>query len=180
MERVTFVAGVEGSWSIDRIIAVIGEPLASASRLARIERASFVQPADATWTLCGVRSHDRYVTRSEKERLAAVQEGLDRPSSTRAVLIPIRKSAAWWAMAQDERRAIFEEQSRHVALGLQVLPAVARRLYHCRELGGEFDFLTWFEFAPAAEGAFDELVRQLRASPEWRFVDREVELRLSR
>src|SRR2546428_7160638 len=29
------------------------------------------------------------------------------------------------------------------------LPAIARRLYHCRDLGEPFDFLTWFEYAPA-------------------------------
>lgn len=33
--------------------------------------------------------------------------------------------AAWWALAQDERRAIFGEQSRHIGIGLKYLPAVA-------------------------------------------------------
>src|SRR5438477_5729245 len=28
---------------------------------------------------------------------------------------PIRKSAAWWALAQDERRAVLEERSHHIA-----------------------------------------------------------------
>ena len=41
-------------------------------------------------------------------------------------------------------------------------------------------FLTWFEFAPADEGRFDELLARLRASPEWAFVEREVELRLEK
>ena len=90
----------------------------------------------------------------------------------------IRKTEAWWALAQDERRAIFEEQSRHIGIGLEYLPAVARRLYHSRELGEPFDFLTWFEFAPGDAVAFDELLRRLRDTPEWRFVEREVELRL--
>jgi len=71
-----------------------------------------------------------------------------RTYATRAALIPIRKSEAWWALAQDERRAIFEEQSKHIAIGMEYLPPVARRLHHCRELGEAFDFLTWFEYAP--------------------------------
>lgn len=36
----------------------------------------------------------------------------------------------------------------------------------------------WFEFAPADTVGFDELLHRLRETPEWRFVDREVELRL--
>jgi hypothetical protein len=46
-------------------------------------------------------------------------------------------------MSQDERRAVFEEQSRQIAVGLRYLPGVARRLHHSRELVGAFDFLTW-------------------------------------
>jgi chlorite dismutase len=97
-------------------------------------------------------------------------------------LIPIRKSAEWWSLSQDERRRVFEEQSAHVATGLRFLPAVARRLHHCRDLGPDepFDFLTWFEYAPGDAAAFDDLVAQLRASPEWRFVTREVDIRLVR
>jgi len=67
-------------------------------------------------------------------------------------------------------------------LGLKYLPPVARRLHHCRDLAEDppFDFLTWFEFAPQYASAFDELLVELRASEEWCYVDREVELRVSR
>jgi hypothetical protein len=57
---------------------------------------------------------------------------------------------------------------------------VARRLHHSRDLGEPFDFLTWFEFAPAAEAGFDELAAMLRATDEWGFVEREVDIRLER
>jgi len=59
-------------------------------------------------------------------------------------------------------------------------PSFYRHLHHCRDLGEPFDFLTWFEFAPEHEPAFDELLARLRATEEWRYVDREVEVRLSR
>jgi hypothetical protein len=60
--------------------------------------------------------------------------------------------------------------------------AEARRLHHCRDLSPDepFDFLTWFEYTPADAGTFEDLVGTLRDSPEWRFVDREVDIRLSR
>ena len=104
------------------------------------------------------------------------------PACTRAALIPIRKNGAWWALTQDERRQVFEAQSQHIAIGLRYLPAIARRLHHCRDLSPDepFDFLTWFEYTPTDAGAFEDLVGQLRASPEWRFVEREVDIRLSR
>jgi hypothetical protein len=56
------------------------------------------------------------------------------------------------------------------------------RLHHCRDLGEPepFDFLTWFEFSPEIAPAFDELVCALRSSPEWQFVDREVDIRVER
>jgi chlorite dismutase len=100
--------------------------------------------------------------------------------ATCAALIPISKSEAWWELTQDERRAIFEAHSRHIATGLEYLPAVARGLHHGRDLGGEFDFLTWFEFTPAHAELFQELVGQLRETEEWEYVDREVDIRLAR
>jgi hypothetical protein len=65
-------------------------------------------------------------------------------------------------------------------MGLEYLPRIARRLHHSRDLGEPFDFLTWLEFAPEHEPAFDELVARLRASEEWSYFDREVDVRLSR
>jgi hypothetical protein len=170
-----------------------------------------------------------------------------------------------WALAQDERTAILA-RSRHIPIGLEALPNVARRLHHCRDLGLEpggaappFDFLTWceasgarpraslvlegpqglgrvpagfgcsgaggahaprwgrqpmkrspsstrhsrllpppqkkaslhpplrprtlrphprFEYAPQDEALFEDMVAKLRATEEWRYVEREVDVRL--
>ena len=166
---------------IRRVDCLAGEPIPFASRLTVVAGAVTEPPQGASWLLRGITSNERYVIREEKDALVAKQEGLGRTASTRAALIPIRKNATWWALPQDDRRRIFEAQSRHVAVGLKYLPAVARRLHHCRDLGADepFDFLTWFEYAPSDSAAFDELVQQLRASPEWEFVDREVDIRLA-
>ncbi len=180
----TFAAGAAGTWTVTLTRAVIGESLPDAASLSVVAEGPAAEggPADATWCLRGIVSNERYVERAEKDALVATQEGLGRPASTRAALIPIRKNAAWWALTQDERCDVFEAQSRHIAIGLRYLPAIARRLHHCRDLGPAepFDFLTWFEFTPADAGAFEDLVGQLRASPEWRFIDHEVDIRLSR
>jgi chlorite dismutase len=178
---VRFVAAGQGPWSITSNRGVAGEPLPAASALTVHEgRPPAPGPARASWTLTGVVSNDRYVHRDERAALLSRQEGLGRPASTRAVLIPIRKTSQWWALTQDERREIFEERSHHIRTGLDALPAVARRLHHCRDLGDPFDFLTWFEFSPSDTHLFDQVLADLRASEEWRYVDREIEIRLTR
>jgi Chlorite dismutase len=178
----TFVGGDTGPWRVERIHAVVGESLPVASRVSVLAGAMTGVSDDAAWLLRGITSNERYVMREEKASLVAKQEGLGRADSTRAALIPIRKMPNWWALTQDERREIFEAQSHHIRTGLKYLPAIARRLHHCRDLGlaEPFDFLTWFEYAPRDAAAFEDLVRALRASPEWTYVDREVDIRLVR
>lgn len=175
---IAFLAGTAGPWRIDRIEAPRGPTLPSAERLA-------VQEGDraatlAAWCLRGVTSNLRYTTGPEQRSLAAVQPGLGRPEATRAALIPIRKTASWWELPQDTRRTVLGETSRHVAIGLEYLPAIARQLIHCRDLHEPFDFLTWFEFAPADAPRFDALLVRLRATEEWTHDEREVEIRRSR
>ncbi|TCT05181.1 chlorite dismutase family protein [Aquabacter spiritensis] len=181
--RVLFSAGHSGAWRIDRISPVIGDALPGAARLAVHTApdmpAAMSEGAAPAWILAGTTSNLRYTTGAEADALKARQEGLGRAAATRAALIPIRKTQAWWDLAQDERRAIFEERSRHIGIGLDYLPAVARRLHHARELGEPFDFLTWFEYAPEHAGAFEDMVDKLRRTEEWRYVEREVDIRLS-
>jgi hypothetical protein len=38
----------------------------------------------------------------------------------------------------------------------------------------------WFEYAPEHADAFEELVRRLRSTAEWWYVEREVDIRASR
>ncbi|EAR23246.1 chlorite dismutase family protein [Nitrococcus mobilis] len=178
-----FVGGEIGSWRVIETKTVAGEGLAEVKRLNVVNAAVPLLPDDAQWLLRGVTSNERYVTRSERAQLTAKQPVLGRRQATCAAFIPIRKTASWWNLAQDERRMILEESSNHIKTGLKYLPAVARRLHHCRDLGGDaepFDFLTWFEYAPSDSAAFDELVAELRASQEWTYVDREIDMRLAR
>jgi hypothetical protein len=180
MDRVFgFVGGSVGEWEVGAVRPVRGESLPTVERLS-VAAPGAAFPPDSRWLLRGIVSNERYVTRPERDGLRAVQEGLGRPAAVCAALIPIRKSQAWWDLAQDERRAILEEQSQHIRTGLRYLPAIARRLYHCRDLGEPFDFLTWFEFAPADAAAFEDLVGVLRGTEEWRYVEREVDFRLVR
>jgi hypothetical protein len=176
---VSFAGGEQGSWEVERIDAVRGDVLPPVPFLS-VTEGSDTTPPGAAWVLRGVTSNERYTSQAEQVSLRSSSPLLGREESTAAALIPIVKSAEWWALAQDERRAIFEDRSRHISTSLHYLPRIARRLHHGRDLGEEFDFLTWFEYAPSDAAAFEELLGLLRASEEWRYVTREVDVRLRR
>ena len=178
--RFAFIAGEIGSWNVVGIAAVRGDGVQSAQRIAVLPAGEAAASMPAVWRLDGVISNVRYATGGELSNLRSVQAPLGRTQADCAALIPIRKTPAWWQLAQDERRALFEEASHHTAIGLDYLPAIARQLYHARDLGEPFDFLTWFEYAAEHADAFEALVARLRATPEWTFVEREVDIRLAR
>src|SRR3982751_1208482 len=93
--RTAFRAGSTGQWRVDRVAAIMGAPLEQAPALDVVE-GDGAHADDAIWTLRGVTSNERYVTRRERASLTTKQQPLGRPEATRAVLIPIRKSDAWW------------------------------------------------------------------------------------
>jgi chlorite dismutase len=176
----SFIGGNSGPWRIQEVRPVVGASLDLAPRLD-IQNANLTTgPADARWVLRSFTSNQRYTTRPEQNALVEKQPALGRPEATCAALIPITKTPEWWLLTQDERREIFEQRSSHIATGMRYLPAIARRLHHCRDLGEPFDFLTWFEYAPADANAFEDLVGALRCTEEWRYVEREVDIRLIR
>jgi hypothetical protein len=105
--NVAFVAGPSGAWRVDSAVPVVGEALPKAERLAIFEDSKKPDVSfDNSWVLRGVTSNTRYTNRLEVNALVGSQAGLGRTEATRAALIPIRKNAAWWDLAQDERRAM--------------------------------------------------------------------------
>ena len=178
----SFMGGNTGFWRVADMKVIVGEPLPAVRKLEIASGSESPSDPLAAWILRGITSNERYVDREEKGQIVAKLLGLGRPESTRAALISIRKNAAWWALTQEERLGIFKEQSHHTQIGLRHFPTLARRLHHCRDLSENepFDFLTWFEYEPAQEVAFNKLVAELRAIAEWKYVEREVDIRLVR
>ena len=176
----TFVGGTAGRWRVERIRVIAGQALPSVPRLSIFEGNQAAALEGSIWLLRAVTSYERYLHKMERSALVVQQAELGRLEATRAALIPIKKSTAWWELAQDERRAIFEERSHHVTIGLKYVARIARRLYHGYDLGEPFDFLTWFEYASTDAEAFEELVGKLRETEEWTYVEREVDIRLAR
>ena len=166
-------------WRVLSIRPVQGDVLPEAEKIG-VYRGDEPLPLESQWTVSGVISNTRYVERPEQQELTSKQAPLGRSEATMAALIPIRKTAAWWNLTQEERRNIFEKKSHHITEGIRYLPSVARQLYHSRDIGEPFDFLTWFEYAPEYSVAFEELVRTLRKTEEWQFIEREIDIRLVR
>ncbi len=176
--RAELVAG--NAYDVERIEVVRGPGvpgIAAGMTLWRLE--SKGQPIHPTASLIGTTQHQVYTELATRRALADASLVRSGPI---AVLIPIRKSPEWWALAQDERQAYFVQaaQAGHIALGQPYAGRIARRLYHSRYLpNSDWDFLTYFEFAKPDTGAFRDLLATLRdptKNPEWGFVDREVEV----
>jgi chlorite dismutase len=171
-------------YDVDRVLATRGPLPAGAEpgrRLWRLEAPGRLPVSGAPFI--GATSHVLYtdsITRSELAQVSAAESG---PT---AVLIPIRKTAEWWALAREQRQAYVMEgaPNGHVAIGKRYAARIYRRLYQARYLpGSEWDFLTYFEFPTTDEQAFVDLLGELRdteKNPEWRFVDREVEIWMTR
>jgi chlorite dismutase len=174
-----FIGSNQGEWKVTAMTTLKGDSLAPITHLQKIA-SSLEQSPSGIWTLKGVISNLRYTEKEDKDKLVAIQEDLGRPEATLAAFIPIRKSEAWWNLAQDERRKIMENKSQHTHTGMKYLPAIARKLFHSRDIGQPFDFLTYFEYAPTDADAFEELLFALRSTEEWTYIDREVDIRLAK
>ena len=145
----------------------------SGSTMYRIESETLFEAG-----LRGVVQHLHYTTLEERTDLTARSRAELAPGAT-AVLIPIRKSAAWWALAHDQRGEHFHR--RHTPIGAPYVERIFRKLYHARYLGSPYDFLTYFEFPPEEADYFRRLLAELRATPEWQdHVEHEHEVWLTK
>jgi len=152
--------------------------------LLRVEAPGPLPPLGRGFQAAGVVQHVLYTDADRRKELAAISAGERGP---RAVLIPIAKNDAWWALAQDERDRFFRstgERPGHVEIGVRHARTIFRRLYHARyQPGSAWDFLTYFEFADADRDGFRALLGALRdpaLNPEWSFVERETEIWMTR
>ena len=102
-----------------------------------------------------------------------------------AFLVPLSKSAAWWAKDWMERHTYFlpryDDGGRMISEGHALaaaagIPCLLRRTYrNATEPApdGAYDFVTYFECADADIATFHQVcasLRDVRKNPEWRFV----------
>jgi chlorite dismutase len=98
-----------------------------------------------------------------KADLKAVSEPGPKPY---AIVIPIRKSAEWWALDQDKRAAMIKE---HTEAALPYQKTVKRKLYHSTGLD-DLDFITYFETSKLED--FHSLILSLEKVKEFQYTRR--------
>lgn len=178
-------------YHVDRVTQIRDTPgvkVEVGATLVRVEVNVVWLSSSPTPLFRGVVRHQDYITQEDRKVLAGSRSPLPASSDTVAVLIPVRKSAAWWALPADERSSHFRKRTNHpghTAIGVDYINRVYRKLYHTRYAveTADHDFLTYFEFEKADEPAFDRLLATLREqqlNPEWGYVDREYELWMTR
>lgn len=174
-------------YRVDRVAAVTGTPgvvVRPGATLVRVEVAARLDVPGAAPLFQGVPRHHEYTTGAQRDALAGSRPPAPAGDDTVAVLIPVRKTAAWWGLPADERAAHFRERPDrpgHTAIGVGYADRIYRKLYHTRYAvdSTDHDFLTYFEFERRHAAAFGELLAALRdpaRNPEWGFVDREYEI----
>ena len=189
LQSVQHLEGQKFNYEVREVVQVAGENISSVARgwnLFRLETAAPLpenESQKSEWR--GVVRHLQY-TGSELRKELQERLAKEYPASagTVAVLIPIRKSAAWWSLAQDERQQHFRRESgsrNHSAIGLEFASKIYRKLYHARyfETLPRYDFLTYFEFNEKDSDDFRALLKDLRnveQNPEWKYVEMETEI----
>jgi chlorite dismutase len=83
-----------------------------------------------------------------------------------AIVIPVRKSADWWALDQEKRAAMMQE---HTEATLPYLKTVKRKLYHSSGLD-DLDFITYFETSKLED--FHSLILSLEKVKEFQYTRR--------
>jgi hypothetical protein len=166
-----------GAWRVTEITTPRGASLATITHVDIVQGSLKRLPAGAAWVLSGSVRNTRHVTR--EEFVPAGQKRVFVESvPTCAALIAIRRSNDWWQLGHSARREILE--TRQPPRGLRYLSAMIRSLQYRRDLSEQFDVVTWFEYEPRDSHAFEDLLEGWRASDEWRYIDRECDIRLVR
>ena len=176
-------------YRVDKVVSIKGQPgvdVKAGSNIVRMETAARLPEGKwATLLLHGLPQHLQYTSMEQRDDLnRRARPELPPGKDTVAVVIPIRKTAAWWAMPHDERQAHFKKKAAavgHTAIGADYVERIHRKLYHTRYAveTTDHDFVTYFEFDRAHEDDFKSLCSKLRdpvGNPEWNFVDREYEI----
>jgi hypothetical protein len=150
------------------------------------EAARLLDPLARSRVLRGVVRPKNY-TGAAMHNFAYARAVVQQPGTVmpNAFLVPLSKSAAWWAKDWMERHTYFlpryDDQGRmtsegHALAAAAGIPCLLRRTYRNeREPAPDaaYDFVTYFECADADIAAFHQVcanLRDVRKNPEWRFV----------
>ena len=188
LRRVGATPGGRGDDGLLRADAVIHVASAAAAPVAELcaELPRLLGPAVGARVLGGVVRPMTY-TGNAMHNFAYAHRVIQQPGAVmpNAFLVPMSKTAQWWAKGWMERHTYFlpryDDSGRmvnegHALASAAGIPCLLRRTYkHISEPAPEdaYDFVTYFECSDADVPTFHQVcaaLRDVRRNPEWAFV----------
>jgi len=134
--------------------------------LVDLQGSAFGKQLKVSGIMHGLTKKANYVPGFPDEIKAELKSPSDPGAKPYVVVIPIRKSADWWALDQDKRAAMMKE---HTEAALPYHKTVKRKLYHSTGLD-DVDFITYFETSKLED--FHNLILSLEKVKEFQYTRR--------
>jgi chlorite dismutase len=134
--------------------------------LVDLQNSLFGKHLNTTGVMHGLTKKANYVPGFSEQLKSDLKTASEPGPNPYAIVIPIRKSADWWALDQDKRAAMMQE---HTEATVPYLKTVKRKLYHSSGLD-DLDFITYFETSKLED--FHGLVLALEKVKEFQYTRR--------
>jgi chlorite dismutase len=134
--------------------------------LLDLQTSAFGKHLKVAGIMHGLTKKANYVPGFPDEMKADLKTASEPGPKPYAVVIPIRKSADWWALDQEQRAAMMKE---HTEAALPYHKTVKRKLYHSTGLD-DLDFITYFETSKLED--FHGLILSLEKVKEFQYTRR--------
>ena len=134
--------------------------------LVDLQSSAFGRQIQVAGILHGLSKKANYVPGFSDDMKADLKTASDPGPKPYAIVIPIRKSADWWALDQEARAAMMKE---HTEAALPYHKTVKRKLYHSTGLD-DVDFITYFETSKLED--FHSLILAMEKVKEFQYTRR--------
>ncbi|HEY7130591.1 MAG TPA: chlorite dismutase family protein, partial [Nitrospira sp.] len=134
--------------------------------LVDLQSSAFGTQLKVAGIMHGLTKKANYVPGFPDDMKADLKAASDAGPKPYAIVIPIRKSADWWALDQNARAAMMKE---HTEAALPYHKTVKRKLYHSTGLD-DVDFITYFETSKLED--FHSLILSLEKVKEFQYTRR--------
>lgn len=134
--------------------------------LVDLQNSPFGKKLETAGILNGLTKKANYVPGFSDEMKAGLKVKSDPGPKPYAIVIPIRKSADWWALDQGKRMAMMKE---HTEAAMPYQKTVKRKLYHSTGLD-DLDFITYFETSNLED--FHSLILAMEGVKEFQYTRR--------
>lgn len=134
--------------------------------LVDLRNSTFGRYLKSVWLMNGLTKPANYVPRFSDQMKADLKGPSVSGPDPYAIVIPIGKSAEWWALDQEARTTMMKD---HTAAALPYQKTIKRKLYHATGLNTA-DFITYFETANLED--FQSLILSLKQVKEFQYTRR--------